>query len=267
MRNLSQYIKYLLTKLILMDRPKTSFWALSSIGFGILAALLLLGAGYGYQWDLWGLGIAFTWIIPAGAVAGLISFSLALIFGFSKWRNPDKKGTATALAGLVLSLAVLGTVGYWFNEVQKYPPIHDISTDIENPPEFRGIVPLRANVPNDTTYGDREKAKTQRESYPAIQPLYLDLSYSEAFSRALEAAKQMPWEKIVTSDRKRGLIEAVDELPWFGFKDDVVIRVDTAETSGRSRIDVRSVSRIGKGDIGVNAHRIRNYLETIKTEG
>jgi uncharacterized protein (DUF1499 family) len=76
----------------------------------------------------------------------------------------------------------------------------------------------------------------------------------------------MPWEEIVTVDRDAGLIEAYDKLPWFGFIDDVVIRVDTADTADRSKIDVRSVSRIGRGDIGVNAHRIREYLEEVRNQ-
>lgn len=247
-----------------MDYQKISNWALTSVGFGSIAAIILLLAGYGYQWNWWGLGTAFTWLLPGSGVLALIGFSLAVIFGFARWKKPAKKGASLAFLSVVLSLAVMGTLGYWYNEAQQYPPIHDISTDIENPPEFRDIVPLRADAPNDTTYGDQEKADTQREHYPDIQTLYLDVGYSEAFDRALQAAEQRPWEEIVTADKESGLIEAVDKLPWFGFIDDVVIRVDTAETADRSKIDVRSVSRLGQGDIGVNAHRIREYLNEVQ---
>lgn len=246
-----------------MSNKKRSKWAWSSVIFGILAALLLLFSGYGYQWEWWGLGTAFTWLIPGSAVAGLLSFTLALFFGFARWNNPRKKGAGLAAIGLILSLAVMGTVGYWFNETQKYPPIHDVSTDIENPPEFRAIVPLRVNAPNDTTYGGKENADFQRRYYPDVQTIYLDMDYDEVFDRALKAAEQRPWEEIVTSDREAGLIEAYDKLPWFGFIDDVVIRIDTADTSGHYKIDVRSVSRLGRGDIGVNAQRIRDYLAEV----
>lgn len=251
-----------------MDKPRISKWAWACIGFGSVAALLLIFSGYGYQWGWWGLGTAFTWLLPGSALVGILGFSLAVIFGFVKWSDPDRQGTKVVIGGLVLSLAVIGTIGYWYNEAQKYPPIHDITTDIQNPPRFRAAVALRkaANAPNDTTYGDQDKAKLQRKAYPDVQTLYLDAGYDEAFDRALKAARQMPWEKIETSDKQAGLIEAVDELAWFGFKDDVVIRVDTAETASRSKIDVRSVSRIGRGDLGVNAHRIRNYLSTVKMQ-
>lgn len=247
-----------------MLNAKKSKWAIGSVGLGIGAVLLLIFSGYGYQWGWWGLGTAFTWLLPATLIAGLISFSLTIVFGFARWSNPDRNGKGLAVIGLVLSLAVMGTIGYWFLEAQKYPPIHDISTDIENPPTFKAIVPLRADASNDTTYGDQEKADLQRDAYPDLQTLYLDIEYGAAFDQALNAAQQMPWEQIVTSDKQAGLIEAVDKLPWFGFVDDVVIRVDSADTTGRSKIDVRSVSRIGRGDIGVNADRIRDYLEVVR---
>jgi len=137
-----------------MDRQKISKWAWACIGFGILGAMVLLLAGYGYQWEWWELGTAFTWLLPGSAILGLIGFSLAVIFGFVKWNDPAHQGTKIMTVGLILNLAVMGTIGYWFNEAQKYPPIHDITTDIQNPPRFKAIVALRANAPNDTTYGD-----------------------------------------------------------------------------------------------------------------
>ncbi|MEL7834536.1 DUF1499 domain-containing protein [Fodinibius sp. Rm-B-1B1-1] len=247
-----------------MYQQSTSKWALASVGFSIAAAITIILAGYGYQWNWWGLGTAFTWLLPGSGVLALIGFSLAVIFGFARRNEPKMGGAGLVALGVILSIGVMGTIGYWFTEAQKYPPIHDISTDIENPPTFKAIVPLRADASNDTTYGDAEKANIQREAYPDIETLYLDVGYNEAFDRALTAAQQMPWEEIVAQDREAGIIEAYDKLPWFGFIDDVVIRVDTAQTNSESKIDVRSVSRIGRGDIGVNAHRIRNYLQAVR---
>ena len=249
-----------------MDQHKISKWAVSSVIFGMVGAVLLALAGYGYQWNWWGLGTAFTWLLPGSGVLALIGFSLAIVFGFARKNNPQKGGTSLVVLGLIFSIGVMGTIGYWFNEAQKYPAIHDITTDIENPPKFRAIVPLRADAPNDTTYGDQEKADKQRNAYPDIKTLYLDTEYDEGFDRALAAAEQMPWEKIVTKDKDSGIIEAYDKLPWFGFIDDVVIRVDTTATADSTQIDVRSVSRIGRSDIGVNAQRIRNYLDVIKNQ-
>lgn len=247
-----------------MDEQSISKWAVASAGFGILAAVIIILSGYGYQWNWWGLGTAFTWLLPGSGVLALIGFSLAVVFGFARRNQPQMGGAGLVALGLILSIGVMGTIGYWFTEAQKYPPIHDITTDIENPPTFRAIVPLRADASNDTTYGDEEKANLQREAYPDIETLYLDAGYDEAFEQALAAVHEMPWEEIVTEDKEGGIIEAYDKLPWFGFIDDIVIRVDTADSVNQSKIDVRSVSRLGRGDIGVNAHRIRDYLEEVQ---
>ena len=245
-----------------MKKATSSKISILSLFFGLVAAAALLLAGYGYQWNWWELGTAFTWIIPGSAVAGLIATGLTVTYWFAKRKN-WAVGTKKAMTGLLLGIIVMGTVGYWFYEAMQYPPIHDISTDVKNPPVFKNIVALRADAANDTTYGDQEKVDIQRKHYPDIKPVLLDMSYGEAFDKAVAAAKEMPWEQIVTVDQQAGLIEAVDQLPWFGFKDDIVIRLDSADVSSKTKIDVRSVSRIGRGDIGVNAQRIRDYLEEI----
>jgi uncharacterized protein (DUF1499 family) len=67
----------------------------------------------------------------------------------------------------------------------------------------------------------------------------------------------MRWE-VVAADAAAGRIEATATTPWFGFRDDIVVRIVPAD--GGSRVDVRSVSRVGKGDLGVNARRIREFL-------
>lgn len=248
-----------------MQEQKTSVAAFISILVGLSAVIVLLLAGYGYQWNWWTLGTAFTWMLPGSVILGLIAVCLGVVFAFSKRKHSALRGRGRAWVGTLLGLAVIGFVGYWFYQAQQYPPIHDISTDTVNPPTFEAVVPLRAEAPNDTSYGGADKAKIQREHYPDVQTLYLDVSYPQAFDRALEAARAMDWEQIVATDKAVGRIEATDKLAWFGFKDDIVIRVDTAQTGGkRMAVDVRSVSRIGRGDIGVNAHRIREYLEVLK---
>ena len=110
-------------------------------------------------------------------------------------------------------------------------------------------------------YGGAEVAAKQRASYPEIAPAELSLPPDRAFDRALAAAHAMGWE-VVLSDPAGGRIEATDTTFWFGFKDDVVVRVIPQPTG--SRVDVRSLSRVGGGDIGANAARIRAYLAKLK---
>jgi uncharacterized protein (DUF1499 family) len=147
--------------------------------------------------------------------------------------------------------------------------IHDITTDPENPPGFVSVLPLRKDAPNSATYGGPEIAAQQRAAYPDIRPLVSDLPPARAFERALSVAQRMGWS-IVDDNAAEGRIEATATTRWFGFKDDVVLRIVPAAGNG-SRIDIRSVSRVGRSDVGTNARRIRTFLkmfvEASKTAG
>jgi uncharacterized protein (DUF1499 family) len=140
------------------------------------------------------------------------------------------------------------------------PPIHDISTDLVDPPAFVAVLPLRADAPNSAIHGGAELAAAQRRAYPDITPVMLADTAASAHGRALAAARRMKWE-IVAADVHSGRIEATATTFWFGFKDDIVIRISSI--GGASRIDVRSVSRVGKSDVGANAARIRAYLASL----
>jgi uncharacterized protein (DUF1499 family) len=79
--------------------------------------------------------------------------------------------------------------------------------------------------------------------------------------KAIDAARALDWE-IVASDAPAGRIEATATTMWFGFKDDIVVRV-RPEAGGGSRVDVRSVSRVGQSDVGANAKRIREFIRRL----
>lgn len=132
------------------------------------------------------------------------------------------------------------------------PPINDITTDPANPPAYMTVK---------VGYPGEQFAKQQRAAYPDIQPIVLAVPTKAAFEKALRAAEAMDWE-VVGRDARAGTIEAVDTTKWFGFKDDIAIRV-RADGAG-SRIDIRSKSRVGRGDLGTNARRIRAYVERVK---
>ena len=136
-------------------------------------------------------------------------------------------------------------------------------TDTQDPPEYVAVLPLRVNAPNTTVYGGERIASRQREAYPDLQPLILNDPPPRAFERARATVDEMGWD-LVVADAAAGRIEATDTTFWFGFKDDVVIRVRPAD--GGSRVDVRSLSRVGGGDAGTNAKRIRAYLDALGVE-
>lgn len=226
----------------------------------VITALVGALAGFGSRWGLWHFGTGFSmlrWAVYASIAVGLLSL-IAL------WRTrpgAGRRGMGLAIFALVVSAALFVVPWQYRANAEGAPPIHDITTDTENPPEFSAIVPLRADAPNETEYGGPEIAEQQREAYPDIGPVTLDEPADQAFQRALEAADDMGWE-LVESDPEAGRIEATATTFWFGFKDDVVIRLTPA--NGGTTVDVRSVSRIGRGDMGTNARRVREYLEELE---
>jgi len=229
---------------------------------GFAAAILVLGAGLGYRAQWFDLGQAFT-LLRWGAYLGLAS--LPLILGYSFWRKP---GGPVAL-GFAASI-VLGLVSFYlpFSQLQtakSVPPIHDISTDLDNPPAFVAIAPLRANAPNPVDYAGEDTARQQREAYPDVQPLILEQPMGQVFNAVQASVADLGWEPVAAERQgDSARVEATDTTLWFGFKDDVVIRL---QPQGKAiRVDVRSKSRVGKSDVGANAARIKRFFEQLKAE-
>jgi uncharacterized protein (DUF1499 family) len=142
------------------------------------------------------------------------------------------------------------------------PPIHDISTDTSDPPAFVAVVARRvaAGASNPPEYAGPEVAAQQQAAYPDLTPIALQAPPDQAFARALAAARSLGWE-IVASEAGEGRLEATDTTRWFGFKDDVVVRI--RPDGGGSRVDVRSKSRVGRSDVGANAARIRAFRDAL----
>ena len=119
----------------------------------------------------------------------------------------------------------------------------------------------RGAATNPVAYGGKEIADQQRRAYPDLAPLHLDAPPATALQRAAQVARAMGWE-VVSEAPAEGRLEATDTTFWFGFKDDVVVRVRPDGTG--SRVDVRSLSRVGRSDLGMNARRIRSFLERLR---
>ncbi len=226
----------------------------------VIGVLALLLAGPGTRIGVWDFRFGFS-LLRYAAYSGIAAVVLALV---------ALAATRPRGAGLVLLLVafVLGATAFlvpWglSQKAKGKPPIHDITTDTRNPPTYVAVLPLREDAPNPTTYGGESVAEQQRRAYPDIQPLELRLSPSRAFDRALDAARAMGWD-IHAAEPADGRIEATATTTWFGFKDDVVVRI-RARGDG-SRIDVRSVSRVGRGDVGANAARVRAYLARLASD-
>lgn len=225
----------------------------------LICTILFALSGYGYQWGLWGLGTGFT-LLRYGAYAAIgLAVIQTTFFFFMKDSGFSVK--AMILTGFLLTLLISATAIYWQYRAQSVPPIHDITTDIQSPPEFVAMNRLRADAPNPPEYAGEETAQQQREAYPNIQPLVVDEPVQEVIDEIVVLISAREWE-LVSINRKDGRVEATEELAWFGFKDDVVFRV--TETDEGTKVDMRSKSRIGRSDVGVNADRIEQFLKDLE---
>jgi hypothetical protein len=230
--------------------------ALTVLTLASLSASAGAMAGFGSRWGLWDFRTGFT-VLEWAAYAALGTSLVALVTLWVTRPGSGRKGFSVALLALVVALPVFALPFSWRVRAGTVPPIHDITTDTNDPPAFVAIAPLRAEAPNPAAYPGPEVAALQREAYPDIRPLVLDEPLPAAFDRALAAAAAEGWE-IVATDVAAGRIEATDRTFWFGFQDDVVIRLTA--NADRTIVDVRSKSRVGQGDAGANAARVRGYL-------
>ena len=226
----------------------------------VAALVMLLASGPGTRLGLWpwqtGLALL-QWAAYTGLAGACAAFVLIVLLAVPRWRA---RPWVPVLA-LCLALAAAAPPLILLQQAKAVPPIHDISTDTFDPPQFVALAEIRTAAPNGLKYGGPEIAAQQQKAYPDIKSLALKDSPQKAMQSAIDAARARGWE-IVSSDAATGRIEATDTSRWFGFKDDIVVRV-RPEGVG-TRIDVRSVSRVGKSDIGANAQRVRKFLARLQ---
>ena len=223
-------------------------------------ALVLLGApGLLYRIGLLSIPSGFA-VVRWGVYVGLAAAALSLLAGGLAYRRGERLNALLAGACVLVLLIAVSIPVRWRAAARTAPAIHDVTTDLENPPTFVAVVPLRADSPNSLERPPR-LAEQQRSGYPDLAPITLPVAPAELFDRALAEAQEMGWE-IATADKSAGRIEATAVSRWFGLEDDVVVRL-TAWGSG-TRVDVRSASRVGENDMGTNARRIREYLARLQ---
>jgi uncharacterized protein (DUF1499 family) len=177
--------------------------------------------------------------------------------------RPDdrRRGFVAAVLAIVIGAAAAYTPLSWFQRAQQMPELNDISTDIENPPPLVVTLQLRRGAANPAAWPGKSAGILQRSAYPDILPVILPVPPAEAFKRVDEAAMAMGWD-VVARAPSDGRLEAVATSDWFGFRDDIVLRI-RADGAG-SRVDIRSKSRSGNSDLGVNAMRIRAFTARLK---
>ena len=223
------------------------------LGAGGIGAIAASGIGYRLGW--WPVGTALKiseWAVYMAALGLVVS-----VFGAILSRPAARhRGFLLSLLGIAASLPVVAIAAQWEYATRTYPPINDISTDTEDPPVFW-------DMPNPTEYPGAETAALQRAAYPDLAPLILSVAPERAYALAKALTRDKGWE-IVADKPEEGRIEAVDRSFLYGFKDEIIIRI--AASDGGARVDVRSRSRIGRIDRGVNAKRVRAFLDGTERE-
>lgn len=189
--------------------------------------------------------------------------ALVVLFMLLKYFLKDLKNTIISFAALVAF-----SVGGYLYGVNQEPEdwtglrgVHDITTDMDNPPQYEALL----DAPGRTNSFDypEETAERQRAKFPWVKPIITELSEAEAYEKALSVANELGWA-VTGEDPSRGRFEATDYTKWFNFHDDLVVRI-TADGAG-SRVDLRSLSRVGGTDHGLGAIRIMRFTKAFNAE-
>jgi len=265
----------------------------------VFAVLWFMVAALGTRFGLWswqfGLG---TMIVQYGGpiAMGALGLSLvALLLGFIK--SPRTQPVILSLgAALISSFTLFRLIGFGAHAA-SLPPIHDIQTNWDqpvmfsdglmaareadralNPVERAPVVqlpePMRERWPG--AHGEpvaelQERAEfdpatmeaRDEASYPyMIETLVSPAGRETVYEEVLALVEGNGWE-LVTASPETGLIEATETSTWFGFKDDVAIRISQGDDG--TFVDMRSVSRVGLSDLGANAKRVGNFMTELET--
>lgn len=241
-------------------KPRISIMALLGLLTSVLAVIIAGKAVLDYR----GGELHFVTALEnfeSGAYIAIVAMLLSLAGLWLSRPSSNIRGLLPSLFGLILSFPLVVYIANFEYAARVYPPINDITTDMNDPPSFW-------EVPNPVVYPGAKVAELQRQGYPELKSLKLAIDPEQAFKLASNLAHDMGWE-IVSEDVDELQIEAVATSFLFGFEDYVVIRLQS--TNGDTRVDMRSLSRLGKIDRGANARRIGTYLRSLEqrasTEG
>ena len=250
-----------------------------ALALAILAPLVFILAGLGAKLGLWswqfGLVTLTRQLGPLLLFGSLVAGVLAVLLGLLV---KPRRGMLAGGMAIVVGLVGFGRLMTVQNTVANLPFIHDVTTDTEDPPTFGAVITAERAATDgvntldyagktapatlaDGTRGEKLVSALQTQAYPEVRTLVVSEPVEVTFGRAEQIARDMGWA-VKESDLASGRIDATATTFWYGFKDDVAIRLRPAKGGG-TRVDVRSVSRVGGSDLGANAARVEAFLEAM----
>jgi uncharacterized protein (DUF1499 family) len=227
------------------------------------AALTVAACGPAHRYLAVDIDLTLT-VFRYGFYAAAAAIALALATIVPTRPGDRRRGFVAALLALVIGVAAAWSPAQWLLQARATPRLNDVTTDTARVPAMVVTQQMRQGAANPSAYPGESAAALQRAAYPDIVPIVLTLSPAEAFKSVDRVAMAMGWD-VVARAPAEGRLEAVDTTEWFGFKDDIVVRIRAEGTTG-SRVDIRSKSRVGQSDFGANARRIRGFMERLRAE-
>lgn len=240
---------------------KSSLIFLGGIGAIIWGAIASFGSGFGlWEFPTGFAGLRYSFFL------GVAVIILAIIFIIWDRYKGKKIGWLLRVVGLALALLYVGWMLNIIVTARSVPAIHDISTDLADPPQFQTLIVREDNLDN-IPDSDEMKGLTplqrwtrlHQEAYPAVRSVRIDMKVADVIDKAERLAESRGW-KVASSVPEQGRLEATETTAIFGFKDDVVIRARPTQDGNASIIDMRSISRVGQSDLGANAQRVESFL-------
>jgi uncharacterized protein (DUF1499 family) len=230
-------------------------------GVGAIAVVLFAGVPAAIQTGVLTSRVGFP-IFLLGGLLGLVALLLGVIGILRTREGSGREGRGRAVTGAALGAAIVAIVFAIAGPSRSLPPINDITTSPDDPPEFVAVLTLEPNQGRDMSYPGEEFAAQQREGYPDLGSIVVPTPPGDTLDRVAELVNELGWQ-LVERDDADGRIEATDTSAIFRFVDDIVVRV--RPQAGGSIVDVRSKSREGRGDLGANAARIRRLRDGLSS--
>jgi len=246
---------------------KIDYWGYLVLASGIGAFSWGLVSAVGTGWGYW----EYTSGLKGVAGAFFLGIGTILAGALQGWRarkaiNPPPR--ARRWVGMVVALIYVGWVGTFLMAGLTVPAIHDVSTDLADPPAFQTLALRTDNLDNIPGADDKDMrgltplqrwAVVHQKAYGDIRSVRSNEPVPMVIAKAERLAKARGWD-VAVSLPEEGRFEATETSAFFRFKDDVVLRVRPSETGEGSIVDMRSVSRVGTSDLGMNAKRVRAFL-------